>query len=259
MEFIKSSITIISSVLVLQTNAEQKKPNILFAIADDISYPYMSAYGTKCVVTPAFDLVANKGQLFSNAYVTSPGSSPSRASLLTGLYTWQIEEAGTHGSYFPSKYTTYPEILAKNGYHVGYTGKGWSPGNWERDREHNPAGDPLMHKSDKKENPLIDAYCDIDWSPSKAELQSKKTDKTIQPYFIHATAKRPSEELYDIKKDPGCMNNLIDDTKHKTIASSMRKELNKQLKDTKDTRLSNPEVWDTYPYLLKKDRLFPKN
>ena len=117
------------------------KPNILFAIADDQSYPYTSAYGSKCVSTPAFDFVAKKGCQFTNAYVTSPGCSPSRASILTGLYPWQIEEAGTHASSFPSKYICYPDILKQNGYHIGYTGKGWAPGNWNvSGRPYNPAG-----------------------------------------------------------------------------------------------------------------------
>ena len=117
------------------------RPNILFVIADDQSYPYASAYGCKTVSTPGFDFVADHGALFNNAYVTSPGSSPSRASILTGLYPWQIAEAGTHGSSFPACYTCYPDIFMEAGYHVGYTGKGWGPGDWEvSGRKHNPAG-----------------------------------------------------------------------------------------------------------------------
>ena len=76
-------------------------PNILFVIADDQSFPHCSAYGNSFVKTPAFDYIASQGCLFQNAYVTSPGSSPSRASILSGMYPWQIKEAGTHCSYFP--------------------------------------------------------------------------------------------------------------------------------------------------------------
>jgi uncharacterized sulfatase len=120
---------------------QETKPNILFIIADDISYPYMSAYGSKMVSTPGFDYIASRGTLFGNAYVTSPGSSPSRASMLTGLYPWQLEEAGTHASSFPAQYETYPDILANIGYHIGYTGKAWLPGDWQiSGRKHNPAG-----------------------------------------------------------------------------------------------------------------------
>ena len=117
------------------------RPNILVFISDDQSYPYASAYGCPAVSTPGFDFVATHGALFTNAYVTSPGSSPSRASILTGRYPWQIEEAGTHASSFPSRYPCYPDLLEQAGYAVGYTGKGWGPGDWKiSGRTRNPAG-----------------------------------------------------------------------------------------------------------------------
>src|SRR5262245_36660872 len=56
---------------------EAKKPNILFVISDDQSYPYSSIYGSHMVSTPAFDYVAKQGALFTKAYVTSSGCSPS--------------------------------------------------------------------------------------------------------------------------------------------------------------------------------------
>ncbi len=135
-----------------QTNAsddgaeKESRPNILFAIADDQSYPYASIYGEKIVNTPAFDRVAREGVLFRNAFAASPGCSPSRAALLTGRNCWQIEEAGTHASGFPVTYRVYPDILEAEGYTVGYTGKGWGPGNWRvSGRERNPAG-PVFNK-----------------------------------------------------------------------------------------------------------------
>ena len=110
---------------------KQVRPNILVAIADDQSYPHASAYGSTWIHTPAFDRVASEGLLFSNCYACSPGSSPSRASMLTGLFPWQIEEAGTHASSFPSRYVCYTDVLHEAGYNVGYTGKGWGPGDWK--------------------------------------------------------------------------------------------------------------------------------
>lgn len=109
----------------------KRAPNVLFIISDDQSYPHASAYGTYWVKTPNFDKVARQGILFTNAFVTSPGCSPSRASILTGRYPWQIEEAGTHASSFPVKYKTFTQLLEERGYLVGFTGKPWSPGDWK--------------------------------------------------------------------------------------------------------------------------------
>lgn len=121
--------------------SDEKRPNILFAIADDQSYPYASAYGTKGIHTPAFDEVAKKGILFTRAFVAAPQSSPSRAAILTGKNIWQLEEAGTHSSYFPKKFTVFTDLLEQSGYQTGFTGKPWGPGNWQDARwTRNPVG-----------------------------------------------------------------------------------------------------------------------
>lgn len=127
-----------------------KRPNILFAISDDQSYPHASAYGDKAAITPAFDRVAKEGVLFMNAFSSTPGCSPTRASVLTGYHSWQIEHAGTHASSFSKKYHTFPDLLEKAGYWVGYTGKPWGPGNWKAGgRARNPAGPAFTKKRNK--------------------------------------------------------------------------------------------------------------
>ncbi len=106
----------------------RRRPNILFAISDDQSFPHASAYGCQWVKTPAFDRVAKNGLLFNRCYTPNAKCAPSRSSLLTGRYSWQLEEAANHWCYFPAKFATYVETLAKNGYQTGMTGKGWAPG-----------------------------------------------------------------------------------------------------------------------------------
>lgn len=124
-----------------------ERPNIFIAISDDVSFPHASAYGSKMVRTPAFDRVAAAGVLFNNAFCPAPGCSPSRAAFLTGRHIWMIEEAGTHASYFPDKYQTFPEVLSRAGYFVGSTGKAWAPGNYKHHgRTENPAGTTYSNK-----------------------------------------------------------------------------------------------------------------
>ncbi len=121
--------------------AQTGRPNILFAIADDQSWTSTGAAGDRVVKTPAFDRVARMGALFSNAFCASPGCAPSRAAILTGRYPWQLEEAGTHASFFPKKFAVYPDLLASAGYFVGLTGKGAGPCNFKgAGWKHNPAG-----------------------------------------------------------------------------------------------------------------------
>ena len=115
-----------------QPGEEEEKPaqpNILFAIADDASFPHMAAYGTSWVNTPAFDRVAKEGLLFMRAYTPNAKCAPSRACILTGRNSWQLEEAANHSPHFPAKFITFMEALKKQGYQTGYTAKGWAPGN----------------------------------------------------------------------------------------------------------------------------------
>ena len=106
----------------------RKAPNILFCISDDQSFPHASAYGTTWVNTPGFDRVAESGILFWKAYTPNAKCSPSRSVILTGRNSWQLEDAANHVPYFPEKFGTFAEALREHGYHTGYTGKGWAPG-----------------------------------------------------------------------------------------------------------------------------------
>ncbi len=109
--------------------AEQpKRPNILFAIADDWSFGHASAYGCKWTNTPNFDEIAKRGLLFTRTYTPNAKCAPSRACILTGRNSWQLKEACNHYCDFPPEFKSFPETLAENGYFVGMTGKGWGPG-----------------------------------------------------------------------------------------------------------------------------------
>lgn len=122
-------------------SGQGRRPNILFAIADDWSWPHASIAGARGVSTPHFDRVAREGILLTHAFCAAPQCSPNRAAILTGRHIGQLEEAGTHSSLFPGKFKAYPGLLAEAGYHVGFTGKGWGPGDWKRGGwTQNPAG-----------------------------------------------------------------------------------------------------------------------
>lgn len=117
------------------------KPNIVFAIADDWGWPHAGVHGCDWVETPAFDRVAREGVLFRNCFTSNPKCAPCRASMLTGRNTWQLEEAVNHFGVFPAKWPVYPDLFEQAGYHVGYTGKGWGPGDFQAGGfKRNPAG-----------------------------------------------------------------------------------------------------------------------
>ncbi len=122
-------------------NQDIARPNILFIIADDWG-KHAKSYGTEgWIDLPAFDRVAREGILFDNAFTSNPKCAPCRASITTGRNSWQLKEGVQHFNPWPREFVTYPDILLEAGYHVGFTGKGWAPGNYkDYGRTENPAG-----------------------------------------------------------------------------------------------------------------------
>src|SRR5690554_3555109 len=121
-------------------NADQQsepvqRPNILFAISDDQSFAHTSFAGSKFINTPAFDRVATEGVYFNNCIAGSPGSAPSRSTLVTGRYHWQNEQSGQHASSWMKKYVPFIDLLDSNGYVTGLTGKGVAPFQYARNEK----------------------------------------------------------------------------------------------------------------------------
>jgi len=122
--------------------AGESRPNILFCIADDWAFGHAGAYGDQAVSTPVFDRVAKQGVLFTHAFTCAPSCTPSRAGILTGQAPHRLEEGGNLHGFLPQKFPVYPDLLEAAGYWVGFTRKGWGPGNFQAGgRKRNPAGD----------------------------------------------------------------------------------------------------------------------
>ena len=70
-----------------------RQPNVVIIVADDLGYGDLSCYGAHRIQTPGMDRIANEGIRFTQGYCTAATSTPSRYSLLTGLYPWTNRDA----------------------------------------------------------------------------------------------------------------------------------------------------------------------
>ncbi len=104
-----------------------KRPNVLFLMADDWSWPHASALGDPVVKTPTFDRVAREGVLFENAFVSAPSCTPSRHAVSSGQYHWRPGVGADLGSSMAKGVPVYPDLLAATGYSTGFTRKGTGP------------------------------------------------------------------------------------------------------------------------------------
>lgn len=112
---------------------EQKQPNIIYILADDLGYGDLSCYGQSKFTTPNIDRLAKEGIRFTNHYTGCTVSAPSRSSLMTGLHTGHTPIRGNkewqpEGQWpLPAIAVTIPEMLKTKGYVTGAFGK-WGLG-----------------------------------------------------------------------------------------------------------------------------------
>jgi len=110
-----------------------RRPNIVYILADDLGYGHLGCYGQKEIKTPAIDRMAREGMRFTDHYAGSALCAPSRCVLMTGLHTGHCfirnnKPLPVEGNVpIPADSQTIPKLLRKAGYKSGAMGK-WGLG-----------------------------------------------------------------------------------------------------------------------------------
>ena len=104
-----------------------KKPNIIFILADDLGYGDLGCYGQKKIKTPNIDRLAAEGMRFTQCYAGSAVSAPSRAALMTGLHTGHTHIRSDGDLPLLPQDLTVAELLKPAGYKTGAVGE-WGLG-----------------------------------------------------------------------------------------------------------------------------------
>ncbi|MHC4636115.1 MAG: sulfatase family protein [Planctomycetota bacterium] len=109
--------------------------------------------------------------------------------------------------------------------------RNYTPDRW-------PCGDPDF------DSKYANFYGDIDNSPTKTYMMQHKDDPKVTKLFELGFGKRPTEELYDVKKDPWQVRNLADDPAYAETKKKLLNELEKYQRQTKDPRIEGNSPWD---------------
>jgi len=112
--------------VVVERIPDAKARNVVFILTDDHRYDAMGFMGHPFLETPNLDRIAEQGVHLENAFVTTSLCSPSRASILTGLYTHKHRVIDNQRP-VPEGTLYFPQWLQKAGYDTGYFGK-WHMG-----------------------------------------------------------------------------------------------------------------------------------
>ena len=128
-----ATVTIAFSLLCLSgtvVEAQRRSPNIVVIVSDDMGYADIGVHGSKDIPTPNIDALAKGGIRFTDAYVSGPYCSPTRAGLLTGRYPQRFghefnpESAPSHSEIgLPLGETTMADSLQAVGYRTALIGK----------------------------------------------------------------------------------------------------------------------------------------
>lgn len=195
----------------------REQPNVLFIVCDELTASVLSSYGGTQVDTPAIDELAAESAVFDSAYCNAPVCTPSRYSMLTGRYPWDIDVYHNQ-SPVPSDVPNMAMMLGDRGYESVAIGKMHFRGEnqmWGYERRpygdfgglsHQP--DPIVSAprlsfvtdagpSDIPENKMQDVI--VGWL-AKDFLRERDT---ARPFFLHLSFNfphyplRPPERLFD--------------------------------------------------------------
>lgn len=202
-----------ASRLSFPSSPKDEKLNIVFILSDDHRYDYMGFVGKiPWLETPAMDKMAREGTWMKNAFVTTSLSSPSRASILTGMYS-HSHKVVDNSAPLPEGLVFFPEYLQKEGYQTGFFGK-WHMGNdsgdprpgfdrWESFRGqgeyYNPRinvnGGWIQYKDSTYVTDLLTDHA-IDFM--------KKQNAAHKPFMVYLSHKGVHDNFQAAKRHKGC-------------------------------------------------------
>ncbi|MEM9645752.1 MAG: sulfatase-like hydrolase/transferase [Planctomycetota bacterium] len=110
------------------TGATADKPTVVVLFIDDLGYGDLACFGNERIPTPNMDSLARNGVRCTMSYISNPPCSPSRCSLMTGMYAQRFGKSGmARGLPIPEDHPTLAELMRNAGYVTGQVGK-WDIG-----------------------------------------------------------------------------------------------------------------------------------
>ncbi|MDH4476053.1 MAG: sulfatase-like hydrolase/transferase [Verrucomicrobiaceae bacterium] len=87
-------VCVVAALCLISAGPCWAKPNVIVIMADDLGYGDVGCYGATAVKTPNIDQLAAEGQRFTSGYCSASTCTPTRFSLLTGMYAFRQKGTG---------------------------------------------------------------------------------------------------------------------------------------------------------------------
>jgi arylsulfatase A-like enzyme len=184
----------------------QDRPNVLLIVVDDLRFDDFSAAGHPFSRTPNIDRLAREGAMFRNVFAVTPLCSPSRANILTGLYTRHHGILdNTDRSPQSHQLQTFARQLHDSGYNTGFIGK-WHMGN------------------DPTPRPGFDFWVAMEGQGEAIDPELFENGRLARVTGRYRELKGMNE-LYDLPQDPFELMNLINAKSSIDVRRRMEAEL----------------------------------
>lgn len=275
------------SCIAVTAQAQQKaaaatqRPNIVYIMCDDHAFQCISAYGSpisKLAPTPNIDRIAERGMRFDRAFVENSLSTPSRACLMTGLYSNQNGQRQL-GEGIDTTRTFFTEQLQQAGYQTAVVGKwhmGCDPKGFDYYHIYNDQGqyyNPQYRGTDTDGKYIVEEGYSIDLTTDHALSFIEHRD-TNKPFCLLLHHKAPHRNWLANTKYFGMYDNVnfpmpetfYDDyetrgsavrTQKMSVTKDMRWEQDFKVPEMLDT--ANADSWDSYLSLMNEvNRMNPE-
>lgn len=261
--------------------AATQRPNIVYIMCDDHAFQCISAYGSpisKLAPTPNIDRIAERGMRFDRAFVENSLSTPSRACLMTGLYSNQNGQRQL-GEGIDTTRTFFTEQLQQAGYQTAVVGKwhmGCDPKGFDYYHIYNDQGqyyNPQYRGTDTDGKYIVEEGYSTDLTTDHALSFIEHRD-TNKPFCLLLHHKAPHRNWLANTKYFGMYDNVTfpmpetfyDDyetrdsavrTQKMSITKDMRWEQDFKVPEMLDT--ANADSWDSYLSLMNEvNRMNPE-
>ena len=259
----------------------QQRPNIVYIMCDDHAFQCISAYGSpisKLAPTPNIDRIAERGMRFDRAFVENSLSTPSRACLMTGLYSNQNGQRQL-GEGIDTTRTFFTEQLQQAGYQTAVVGKwhmGCDPKGFDYYHIYNDQGqyyNPQYRGTDTDGKYIVEEGYSTDLTTDHALSFIEHRD-TNKPFCLLLHHKAPHRNWLANTKYFGLYDNVnfpmpetfYDDyetrgsavrTQKMSVTKDMRWEQDFKVPEMLDT--ANADSWDSYLSLMNEvNRMNPE-
>lgn len=261
--------------------AATQRPNIVYIMCDDHAFQCISAYGSpisKLAPTPNIDRIAQRGMRFDRAFVENSLSTPSRACLMTGLYSNQNGQRQL-GEGIDTTRTFFTEQLQQAGYQTAVVGKwhmGFDPKGFDYYHIYNDQGqyyNPQYRGTDTDGKYIVEEGYSTDLTTDHALSFIEHRD-TNKPFCLLLHHKAPHRNWLANTKYFGMYDNVTfplpetfyDDyetrgsavrTQKMSVTKDMRWEQDFKVPEMLDT--ANADSWDSYLSLMNEvNRMNPE-